>query len=295
MKAHLFHPCSDQTGEAATWLPHQNLLLWVDIDNGILHQYDANRSAFTDFRLPEVITSIIPWQDHDREVILAMKNRLVRFDLDSQRYCTLVELTGLHPKWRTNDCKASPAGRIWCGVMHCTEHSGNGSLYCVDNDLTIAPVLDRQSIPNGIVWNKAGDRMYYADSGRRCIEEYAYDRLTGAIYFIRTLVQVPEEMGVPDGMTIDGNGHLWVAHWGGFGVYVWSTTKGELVRKIEVPVPNVASCTFGGKDGHTLFITTARDGLSPQELEHYTQSGSLFAADVPDVVPGENHYPFITR
>ena len=89
--------------------------------------------------------------------------------------------------------------------------------------------------------------MYYVDSGRRCIEEYAYDYLTGAIYFIRTAVQVPVEYGVPDGMTIDANGLLWVAHWGGFGVYVWSPSTGQLVDKIEVPVPNELRVLLGAR------------------------------------------------
>lgn len=242
-----------------------------------------------------MVTSIIPWKGHDHEVLLAMKNRFIAYDLKERTYRTLIELPCLHPQWRTNDCKASPEGRIWCGVMHCSEHNGNGSLYCVDNDLSLASVLGQQSIPNGIVWNRKGDRMYYADSGRRCIEEYAYDYLTGAIYFIRTAVQVPMEYGVPDGMTIDANGLLWVAHWGGFGVYVWSPATGQLVDKIEVPVPNVASCTFGGKERNQLFITTARDGLSEAEIQAYPLSGSLFVADIPGVAPGENHYPFIIR
>lgn len=292
--AHLLYHCNDRTGEAATWLPGLNSLFWVDIDNGILHQYNAGDRSVEDHTFPEMITSIIPWEGHDKELILAMKNRFVAFHLEKKTYRTLVELTGLHPQWRTNDCKASPDGRIWGGIMHLSEHNGNGSLYCVDNDLSLAQVLQQQHIPNGIVWNREGDRMYYADSGRGCIEEYAYDRLTGSVCLLRTVVQVPAEYGVPDGMTIDAEGLLWVAHWGGYGVYVWNPANGQLVNKIEVPVPNVASCTFGGKEHTQLFITTAIDGLSEEELAAYPLSGSLFVADLPDIVPGENHYPFIT-
>lgn len=293
-KAQLLHHCYDQTGEGAIWLSRQANLLWVDIDNGILHQYIEADNSVKDHSFPEVITSIMPWKGHE-EVILAMKNRFISYDLKKGTYRTLVELPFLHPQWRTNDCKASPAGRIWCGIMHTRHQDKNGGLFCVDNDLSVHQVLPDQSIPNGIVWNKQGDRMYYADSGRRCIEEYAYDRLTGAVYLLRTAIQVPDEYGVPDGMTISDDGMLWVAHWGGFGVYVWNPATGKLVRKIEVPVPNVASCTFGGKEHTRLFITTARDGLSAEELETYPLSGSLFVADVPEVVPGENHYPFINR
>ena len=295
MNATLLHRCYNRTGEAATWMPGLECLLWVDIDNGILYQYTPDEGTVKEHTFPEMITSVIPWKGHGDEVLLAMKNRFIAYDLEKKTYKTLIEFPCLHPQWRTNDCKASPEGRIWCGVMHCSEHTGNGSLYCVDNDLSLTPVLGQQSIPNGIVWNRKGDRMYYVDSGRRCIEEYAYDYLTGAIYFIRTAVQVPVEYGVPDGMTIDANGLLWVAHWGGFGVYVWSPSTGQLVDKIEVPVPNVASCTFGGKERNRLFITTAVDGLSEAEIQAYPLSGSLFVADVPGVVSGENHYPFIIR
>lgn len=293
--ANLIFMCKDQTGEAATWLPGFGLFLWLDIDNGVLHQYDPISREVTDHQFPEMITSIIPWKDHDDEILLTMKNRVVAYHLKQRTWFTLVELKNLLPQWRTNDCKASPAGRLWCGIMHMSQHNGNGSLLCLDNDLSLNSVLKGQSIPNGIVWNAEGIRLYYADSGRSCIEEYGYDRLTGAIYLIKTAVQIPEEMGVPDGMTIDSEGRLWVAHWGGFGVYVWNPATGELVDKVDVPVPNVASCTFGGKNGRTLFITTARDGLSEAELERYPQSGSLFAVEVlAEVHPGQNHYPFIS-
>ncbi|MDE6181403.1 MAG: SMP-30/gluconolactonase/LRE family protein, partial [Phocaeicola sp.] len=122
--AKLLYHCDDRTGEAATWLPSLNCLLWVDIDNGILHQYDASRRTVKNHTFPEMITSIIPWKGHDEEIILAMKNRFIVYHLEKRTYRTLVELTTLHPLWRTNDCKASPAGRIWCGVMHMTEHNG---------------------------------------------------------------------------------------------------------------------------------------------------------------------------
>lgn len=294
MKANLLYRCSDETGEAATWLPGLGILLWVDIDNGILHQYYPESKKVKEQTFPEMISSIIPWKGHEHEIILTMKNRLVSYHLKKATYTTLLEMPCLHPQLRTNDCKASPEGRLWCGVMHMSEHNETASLYCVDNDLSLAPVLKQQCIPNGLVWNKAGDRMYYADSGRGCIEEYAYDRLTGAAYLLRTAVQVPPEYGVPDGMTIDANGLLWVAHWGGFGVYVWNPVTGKLVDKIDVPVPNVASCTFGGANRRQLFITTALSGLSASEREAYPLSGSLFVADVSTVTVGENHYSFIT-
>ena len=153
--------------------------------------------------------------------------------------------------------------------------------------------MTEEDIPNGMVWNKAGERLYYIDSGRGCMEEYGYS-CSAKITWRRTVVQVPPEYGVPDGMTIDADGLLWVAHWGGFGVYIWDPNTGKLVDKVDVPAPNVASCTFGGIGDSRLFITTALDGLSDMERREYPLSGSVFVVDVPKVVPGENHYPFIT-
>lgn len=291
MEATLLHPCHDQTGEAATWIPGLNVFLWVDIDNGILHKYDAETGVVTDRIFPDFISAIIPKAGNSQEIIIALKNRLISYHLSRDTYDTLVDIPSLSPHFRTNDCKASPEGRLWIGIMHTSNHDKTGSLFCLHNDLSFNRALTGQCIPNGITWNQAGDRMYYADSGRRCIEEYAYDRLTGSVRFIRTAVQVPEKYGVPDGMTIDSNGYLWVAHWGGYGVYIWNPANGQLIDKIDVPVPNVASCTFGGTDRPGLFITTACSGLTASEKEMYPLSGSLFFVQVP-ATPGENHYPF---
>lgn len=295
MKATLLHRCSDQTGEAATWLPRLGLFLWVDIDNGLLRTYHPESQSVIEHTFPEQISAIIPRKESEEEILLAMKNRIVSYHLTHRTCTTLVEIEDLQPAWRTNDCKASPEGRLWLGVMHTQHHNETGTLYCMNNDLSLKPVLRKQSIPNGIVWNKAGDKMYYADSGRGCIEEYSYNQLTGDICFLRIAVQVPPVYGMPDGMTIDSDGLLWVAHWGGYGVYVWNPVTGRLVSKVEVPVPHVASCTFGGSDNQSLFITTALAGLDDAAKEAYPLSGSLFVAQVSNVVPSENHYPFITN
>ena len=294
IESKLLYHCYDQTGEASTWFPSMDSFLWVDIDNGVLHQYNVKNEQTSNHYFPEMITSIIPWKDHEKEVILTMKNRLITYHLEDKTWNTLIDLKSLRPQFRTNDCKASPDGRIWCGVMHMKEHKANASLFCINSQLDVTEVLSQQDIPNGLVWNKEGNCMYYADSGRRSIEKYAYNSETGEIKLIRTVIQVPEQYGVPDGMTIDADGNLWVAHWGGFGVYVWNPENGELIDKIPVPVPNVASCTFGGVDGKSLFITTAMDGLTKQELEQYPLSGSLFVANVPQFIAGENHYSFKT-
>ena len=121
-------------------------------------------------------------------------------------YKTLIEFPCLHPavayQWFTEITRGH---LVW--VMHCREHNGNGSLYCVDNDLSLTLCFGTTKHSNGIIWNRKEDRMYYVDSGRRCIEKSMLMIIwPGLFIFIRTAVRVPVEYGCPDGMTIDANG-----------------------------------------------------------------------------------------
>lgn len=294
MKATLLYQSADGTGEGAYWHAPSESFLWVDIDNGILHVYSLEQDKVTDHRLPDRVTTIIPLQGNDEEVVLAVKDKLIFYHLKKRTSRLCSDLSFIGKEWRTNDGKASPEGRIWIGVMHTKTQQENGALYCVDKNRSIREVLSRQSIPNGIVWNKEGDTMYYADSGKNSIYAFDYDPESGSISAQRTVVLSPLGYGVPDGMTIDADGNLWVAHWGGYGVYIWNPKTGILIDKIEVPVPNVASCTFGGKEKNKLFITTALSGLTEEEKKRYPLSGSLFVAEV-TAKAGENHYPFISE
>ncbi|GHT43591.1 putative sugar lactone lactonase YvrE [Bacteroidia bacterium] len=280
MQATLLYRCENETGEAATWLPRSGVFLWVDIENGRLHEYHPKINRVINHPFPDMVTAIIPSTNDEEEIVVALKNKLVSYHLKSGLMKELVTLPDITTEFRTNDGKASPEGRIWLGVMHLANHQETGSLYCIEKDFSYRKVLSNQCVPNGMAWNQTGDRMYYADSGRGCIYQFGYDAQHGTIQEQGIAVQVPAEYGVPDGMAIDGDGLLWVAHWGGFGVYVWNPVTGKLIDKIEVPVPLVASCAFGGGKMDYLYITTARAGLSDQEKERFPLSGSLFSLKI---------------
>lgn len=276
MKAELLFKSKDVTGEGVLWLPRSEKVLWVDIESGYLHEYAIYKEQYFCHKLPDMISSIMVVDKEEQEVLLTMKDRIIRYHLENKSFSLLKQFDFIKPGYRMNDAKMSPEGRIWFGVMHMTNQKGTGYLCCLNPDLSVSKVLVNQNIPNGMVWNATGDKMYYADSGRGCIEEYLYDKQQGTIVLNGVSVNVPAELGVPDGMTMGKDGLLWVAHWSGSGVYVWNPMSGKLIDKVEVPVPNVASCTFGGKNKDTLFITTARSGLSDAEMEQYPLSGSLF-------------------
>jgi sugar lactone lactonase YvrE len=123
--------------------------------------------------------------------------------------------------------------------------------------------------------------MYYNDTLTGTVQEFSYDVHTGDIKFIRVAVHLPPELGLPDGMAADSNGMLWIAQWGGFGVYCWNPVTGKLLGKVEVPAPNVSSCAFGGEGMDEMLITTAREHLTNSQLNEYPLSGSVFHVRLP--------------
>ena len=118
--------------------------------------------------------------------------------------------------------------------------------------------------------------MYYIDSPTQVVQSYVFEEESGHIIFEKNAIEVPIEKGTPDGMAIDREGMLWIAHWGGFGVYRWDPRNGKLLSKIELPVPKVSSCAFVGHELDHLLITTARENMAPEEVEEYPGSGDVF-------------------
>jgi sugar lactone lactonase YvrE len=129
-----------------------------------------------------------------------------------------------------------------------------------------------------MAWSPDDSYFYFIDSPLKRVDRYRFDACSGTITFDRPVVTIPEELGLPDGMTIDAEGMLWIAHWGGFCVCRWKPETGALLQRIDVPVPQVSSCTFGGENLDQLVITTASVDLSEEVLQKYPQSGHLFIA-----------------
>ncbi len=131
------------------------------------------------------------------------------------------------------------------------------------------------TISNGLDWTEDGGRMYYIDTPTKSIDVFDFDAASGAIANRRSLVQVPDRQGFPDGMTLDAEGGIWVAFWGG-GVVRRYTPDGALDREIRLPVTQPTSCAFGGRDLRDLYITTAATTLSPEERSRQPHAGGVF-------------------
>ncbi|HVK24451.1 MAG TPA: SMP-30/gluconolactonase/LRE family protein [Actinokineospora sp.] len=168
---------------------------------------------------------------------------------------------------RFNDGKCDPEGRFWAGTI--TE-PGQAALYRLDADLTVSTALTEVTISNGLGWSPDGGTFYYIDTPTNRID--AFDYAAGEIGGRRTLVEITQ--GSPDGMTVDADGCLWVALWGGAAVHRY-TPGGALDRTIEMPVAKPSSVTFGGSGLDTLFITSAGGVRDPDN----PLAGALFAVD----------------
>jgi sugar lactone lactonase YvrE len=188
---------------------------------------------------------------------------------------------------RMNDGKCDPAGRFWAGTMAFDESPGAGSLYVFDG--SVLTVLTGVTISNGLGWSPDRRTMYYIDTPTGQVDAFSYDEETGAVSGRRRLFGV--EGGSPDGMAVDDEGLLWVALWGGGAVHRYEPS-GRHVATVRLPVTNVSSCCFGGPDGATLFITTSRQGLSPQRLAAEPGAGHVYR--VKPGVTGPPATPFST-
>jgi sugar lactone lactonase YvrE len=198
------------------------------------------------------------------------------FDIGSGGLEWLTDLEKEIKDNRPNDGKCDSHGRLWLGTMNINAKDHAGALYSVNQDKTVTQHLTSLSIANGLAWSKDDRFFYFIDSPLYRVDRYLFDATAGRLTFDSTVIEIPQELGMPDGMTIDDEGMLWVAQWDGFCVCRWNPETGEMLHKIDVPAPQVSSCTFGGENLDILLITTARAGLSEETLSQYPQSGNIF-------------------
>ncbi|SEF85603.1 Sugar lactone lactonase YvrE [Parabacteroides chinchillae] len=262
------------TGEGSIWHPDRRSLFWVDIEGKTLYEYFPSKKDCNVRTFDRMISTVVP--ETDSTVIVAFQDEIARVNLCNQSVTSIASIPDENGTIRCNDGKCDPAGRLWVGTMSLNATPQAGKLYCVLPDGMVITKITKVSISNGIVWSANKKYMYYNDTPTRKIVRYRYDVSNGDILYDGVAVSIPSEQGLPDGMTIDSEDNLWIAQWGGFGVYCYNPYTGDLLAKVEVPAPNVTSCAFGGRSMDELYITTARSGLSDEELKKYPLSGSLF-------------------
>ena len=264
---------SAEIGEGPVWDEREDALLWVDIPAGRVHRYRPSDGAYEEAVVGRAVGAIVPRESGG--YMLAVENGYAAWDRFGGRLQLVAPVEAEIPSNRMNDGKCDPLGRFWAGTMAWDASPHAGALYVLDRASAVTMVVDRVTISNGLGWDLARGRMYFIDSAERRIDYFAFEAETGEISDRRPLVSFAPDDGLPDGLSVDAEGCLWVAMWGG-GCVRRITPSGALDRKLELPAANVSSCTFGGPDLSELFVTTARSGLSPQELEEQANAGSVF-------------------
>jgi sugar lactone lactonase YvrE len=262
-----------ELGEGPRWDQSSQTLIFVDVLAGLLHRIRPGAHAPNTRELGQALGAANPTTAGG--LVLAMRDGIYLADADGSNLRLFAPVEVEDTSHRMNDAACDPQGRLWAGTMSFEAVPGAGTLYRIDPDGTVNAVLHDLTISNGIGWSPAGDRLYFIDSPTRRIDVLDFDGERGAASNRRPFVDVMDTPGVPDGLTVDVEGGLWVAFWGGAQVRRYAS-DGRLTDIVEVPAPQPTSCTFGGPDGQDLFITSARLGMSQEDLEAYPLSGSVF-------------------
>jgi sugar lactone lactonase YvrE len=289
MKAKVERTYSGQLLEGPLWDEEQNRLLFVDILKNKLISYDPANQTLQDIEFPSNVTSVV--KAKDSKLLLSTRNQLILYDETNNTSEELVSLDDLENTIRFNDGKCDPYNRFWVGTMSEDGARSKANLYVFDANGDVKKAKDGLSISNGLAWNQAADTMFVIDTPTNKIISYPFSKDTAELKEGRVVIDLEQTEGSPDGMAIDVNDRLWVALWGGSQVICVDPKLGEIVESITLPVSNVTSCTFGGPDKQTLYITTAREGLTSDQLNIEPLSGSLFSCRVG--VQGVSSIPYL--
>ena len=212
-------PHSCLLGEGPVWDAKRKLICWVDILNGEIHEYSPEQKTHRTIGLHQMIGSIAICTNGN--FIAALKNGFAFINRITGKIKMITNPENHLPNNRFNEGKCDPAGRFWAGTMSLSEEPGAGNVYVIQNDFAPIKKIGEVTISNGMAWSPDHQTFYYIDTPTFEIVAYDYDKVTGHINNKRTIIKIANEDGYPDGMTIDNEGMLWIAHWEGWQVTRW--------------------------------------------------------------------------
>ncbi len=267
-----------ELGEGARWDARRGELLHVDIVTGRVFRdrldADGGLVRVAVHQVPGTVGAIAP-VDGDDGWLLAAGRGFVHLRSDgSSRHLADVAPAGT----RMNDAACDPVGRLWAGTLADDHHPGGGALYRLDRTGRTELMLDGLTISNGLGWSPDGTTMYLADSGPRVIHAFAFDAVDGTISDGRIFVTVAEDVGAPDGLTVDSAGDLWVAIYGGGRIQRYGP-DGTLRQVLRIPAEQTTSCTFAGPALDRLYVTTGTEGWSELQRRGRPGAGVVYRLD----------------
>jgi sugar lactone lactonase YvrE len=259
-------------GEGPVWVAAAQTLFWVDVYNHRVHQFDPASGKDRYFNAGDVVGALAPAGPD--QLIIAQRHSLAFLNTQTGDIQPLVQLDFPSPSdTRCNDGKCDPQGRFWIGT--CSGTPGAAALYRYDPDGTVQTMETGLTISNGLGWSPDSTTFYLTDSAVHKIYAYDFEPDAGVIRNRRVLIDLSAEAVEPDGLTIDSQGNIWSALWGGWAIACFAPT-GQEIGRIKMPVPRPTSLTFGGKDLSDLYITSASVDMTQTELQDCYIAGDLF-------------------
>ena len=266
----------DIIGEGPVWEPARPSLLWTDIAGRRIHRLDPVSGEVWTRELDQMAGAVLPRAGGG--LALCLQDGIYLTDTDEGETRLLTPVEPDDETTRLNDVKTDRAGRLWGGTMALDARPDAGAFYRIDPGGTVTTVARPTTISNGIEWSLDGSLMYYIDTATQRMDVFDFDLVSGAARNRRPFIRFDEAFGIPDGMTRDAEGGLWVAFYDGWAVRRF-TSSGALDRTIELPAARTTSCAFGGPDLGQLYVTSARGGLSQAQLSEQPHAGALFVIE----------------
>jgi sugar lactone lactonase YvrE len=276
------HAAGAELGEGLMWSAREQVLYWVDILGRRLHCLEPISGIHTHWDFAEEISAVAERRER-AGLIITLRRGFALFDPATDAEPTYVYQPADEPPGnRFNDGKCDAQGRFWAGTMDFACEAPAGALYRFDPDGQCVRHPLAYAVTNGPTWSlgETGLGMYFNDTANGRVHRFDFDPTTGELSNQRLWLQLAPGDGLPDGMTTDALGRIWLAHWGAACVTCHHPVTAEELARVTLPTSHVTNCTFGGPELHTLFISTARTGLTPEQLTAEPLAGGLFAVPV---------------
>jgi D-xylonolactonase len=261
-----------ELGEGPVWVARDSAVWFVNIKGRRVHRFDPASGQERSWAAPDQPGFLVPVRGGG--FLVGLKTGLHRFDSQTGEFTHFATVEPTLPGNRLNDGGLCPAGSVWFGSMDDGEKGASGSLYRLGKNGRCVAQDSGYVVTNGPAFSPCGRFFYHTNTFQRVV--YVFDRNTPeTISGKRVFVEIEEGAGWPDGTTVDAEGCVWVALWGGWGVRRYSPS-GKLLTTVRFPCSNVTKIAFGGDDGRTVYATTAWKGLSAAERAAQPRAGDLF-------------------
>ena len=269
-----------ELGEGPVWVERDKALWFVDIKRKKVHRFDPADGGQASWDTPEQTGFLLPAAGGG--FVAGTQSGLYRFEPESGGFAPIVEVEADLPDNRINDGVVDPSGRIWFGTMDNKEKSPTGRFYRFEGGRVADAGLPQVTITNGPAVSPDGRILYHVDTLAGLIHACDINE-DGSLGPSRPFAHIPNSEGYPDGPTVDAEGCVWIGLYFGWEARRYSPA-GELIGRISFPASNITKIAFGGEDMRTIYATSARQGLKPDQLAGQPEAGSLFA--VRTEVPG---------